>query len=464
MPRLLTVFSALLLASPVMAQTTFTVTSTADAGAGSLRSALEQAALASGASILLMADGPIVLESGLVYTGTGPLNIIGKLSEISTSENITLLSVTQGAELYIRDLRLSGPGGFGIETRGDLDAPAGKGISLTGRPDQRGVLRMTLDNVRIADVAGEGVFVSDCGAQGDCVTEGDSTGQGAPAGVEVQTSAVEIVDVGYGTVDAAGLRVNERGAGDIRFTALSSRFAGAGSDGVALDEGQDGDVIARVTASVFERNGGYCHPDMLVSYLPEETGGTFAKGDMAEVSLPGTVTDSPDDRCFDRAIGLHDDGSVANYEFTIHTQDGFDVSEAGNGSVRIVVDRSGVLSNLDRGLTVTEHDAGHVDLVLYGSVGRDNTGAAFRSTEAGPGDVTGGLISVIADGNGGAGAIFEEHDDGDLRVSVKDTRTQYNDDNKTGLNFMQAGAGEGVVILSNSQIDDGLESEGVATE
>jgi hypothetical protein len=69
--------------------------------------------------------------------------------------------------------------------------------------------------------------------------------------------------------------------------------------------------------------------------------------------IPGPVTGSPDDGCFERAVDTYDDGSVEEYEFAIDVDDGFDIDEAGPGSMFVTVTGSVMDGNLDEGSTST---------------------------------------------------------------------------------------------------------------
>ena len=109
-------------AGPVLSETVFTVTSAEDAGTGSLRAALNAASLADGDSqIVVLTDGPIQISEGLIYDGVGTLSLLGAGQTIRTTEDVTLLSSTNGGSLHIGNLTFEGPGDFSINARGDLD-------------------------------------------------------------------------------------------------------------------------------------------------------------------------------------------------------------------------------------------------------------------------------------------------------------------------------------------------------
>ncbi|HZJ11336.1 MAG TPA: hypothetical protein VFD26_01625, partial [Methyloceanibacter sp.] len=72
------------------------------------------------------------------------------------------------------------------------------------------------------------------------------------------------------------------------------------------------------------------------------------------------------------------------------------------------------------------------------------------------------LHGVTSKDNGGKGAVFEQRDAGDLTVVVDHTKTKNNDDSdKTGLEVVQDGDGEGTLTLRASEIADGIDAENV---
>lgn len=450
----------LCLAAPAVAQDSFVVTSTAGAGEGSLRAAL---AAASGrdapATIVIFAEGEIAITETLSYSGAGPLTLFGNASRIHTDRNLTLFEVTRGADIYIRNVLFEGPGGFGLQARGDGEGTAGMGISVALRGDQAGTALVELQNVRVLGVAGHGVHVSDC-LQPGCDTE-EGPGGGATASIELRLDAVEILETGHGMAGADGVRVAERGAGDIRLTASNTRVADVGGDGVALDEGQEGDVTLRVIGSAFENNGFYCDPAQLSGYLPEEPRRDFASGVFSRSSVPEVVTGSPDDSCFTRDVVLHENGSVASYALSVAAEDGFDVTETGPGGVHAVMERTGIVGNAGLGLGLEEAGEGGIVATLVGTFARDNTGDACTLSESGPGAVTASLVGAVADGNGGTGFVFAEAASGDLRVTGYRVRSQFNDEGGTGIEAVQEGEGAGALTLTLGQIEDGIAAEGV---
>ena len=438
------------------------VTSSADSGEGTLRAALDQAATAEDAATVVIAtDSDIGIAASLTYDGTAPLTILGASRTIRADGNFHILHATQGADLHLVDLTLRGPGGFSIEARGDADGVAGKGVFVDLRDDQDGTVSVEFDRVTVADVAGHGVHVSDCSLSDACGAGGGGAGDGSPASISIRAAELKIENVGQGRFDADGLRVDERGAGDIRFTATDSVFTGVGADGVELDEGQAGDVIVRVTGGAFDANGDYCDPARLAAFMPAEPEGEFAEGTMAQDAIPAAISGSPDDTCFEREVDLYDDGSVEAYEFAIDTDDGFDIDEAGEGSIQAVFYGSSISGNFDEGLDFDEEDAGDIALTLVATTATGNTDDGYKNSEEGDGSVTGVILGAVAGDNGGVGFVFEEADGGDTHVTATGIATAGNDDGETGLEVVQEDAGRGSLTIIGGEIADGQKVEGV---
>ena len=456
--------ATVLLTTPAFAAGQHLVTSNADSGVGSLRAALTAASAGSGPqTIAITASDAIQLAHGLVYEGTEPLTIVGTGQSIVLSADETILTVSNGADLTMSGLSLSGPGGFDINNRSARGMGAGKGIFVDLRDDQTGMVRLVLNDVSVRDVAGHGIHLSDCSLADDCGGGSGGAGEGSEASISVVATGVTVERVGYGRFDADGLRVDERSGGDIFFVSTASSFNGVGADGVELDEGQAGDVVVHVTGGTFNENGGYCDPAILGAFMPTEPEGEFEQGAVMEDAVPAAITGSPDDGCFEREVDLYDDGSVEEYEFAIDTDDGFDVDEAGPGSIRAIVIGAAILNNLDEGLDYDEEDAGGIELTLIGTMASGNVDDAYKNSEEGAGDVTGIMIGVTATDNGGVGAVFEEEDGGDVFVSVSGGATSGNDGGDLGLEVVQDDEGMGKLTLMSATITDGIEAVGVET-
>ncbi|MEP5760339.1 MAG: hypothetical protein ABJ327_13725 [Litoreibacter sp.] len=455
-------------ASPVFSQDsqTFLVTNTQDSGDGSLRSALAAASASDGvARVLITVRGDIKIASGLSYDGTAPLDLAGMGNLIRTDANETLLSVPNGADLSINGLSFQGPGGFSVENRGDLNGSAGKGITMNVPSGATETIEVDLTDVKVMDVAGHGIHLSDCSLADACGGGSGGGGDGSAAGFDITLTNVSVTNVGHGSFDGDGFRADERGAGSITFAASGSEFIGVGADGVELDEGDAGDVIAVVKNTVFASNGNYCDPAVMAAFLPDAPEGEFEDSVMALDAIPAPVTGSPDDSCIEREVSLYDSGYVEEYEFGLDLDDGIDLDEAGEGSIISDMFNAVINDNRDEGVDWDEEGPGDIIATFVSTQAYLNTDDGYKMSEADDGNVIGVVEDALASANGGKGIIFEEENEGDVFVTVNATATSKNDDSdKTGLEVVQEDEGTGTLEVTASNIEDGVDAEGVSVK
>lgn len=443
---------------------TFVITNSNDEGAGSLRAALVDAGNTEGEHVIILDNaGSISISSPLRYTGTSPLSIYGAGQTITADGNHNLLEASNGADLTVNNIHLVGPGGFSIENRGDTDgASGGKAIFVDVRDDQTGLVSLTLNNVSVSDVANHGIHISDCNLADDCGGGGGGAGEGSAASIAVRLNNVTVNNVGQGRFDADGLRVDERGEGDVHAVIQHSTFSRVGADGVEIDEGQAGSVIAHVSDSAFMNNGDYCDPSILAALMPAADEGEFEDGQKKEADIPGPVTGSPDDGCFEREVDLYDSGYVEEYAFAIDLDDGFDIDEAGPGDLQATVINTVIEGNLDEGLDFDEEDGGSINMTIIGSKSMNNTDDGYKHSEAGDGGVFAHVVDSIAMANGGKGFVFEEEDGGNVAVFAQNANISHNDDgDNTGFEIVQEDDGNGSFVVSRSSIADGIDNDGV---
>jgi len=208
------------------------------------------------------------------------------------------------------------------------------------------VVELRLSNVNITGTGSFGVHISDCSLGDLCSEGGGGAGEGSPASISVELVDVVVDGAGFGRADADGVRVDDRGDGDIFFTATRSVFRNMGADGVELDEGDDGSVFVDVRSSRFEHNGDFCNA--------------------MQPPAPGGPCD--------------DDGDP-------DVEDGFDVDEAGPGSVIGSIRDVFVTGNSDEGIDFDEEDEGGFDVDLVGIVAEGNADDGIKLTEDNDGDV-----------------------------------------------------------------------------
>jgi hypothetical protein len=366
----------------------YKVTNGSDSGPGSLRDAL-----ASGVGKILISPSlsVITITDTLIYSGTEPLEIHGSGQLVDGGgRGNTLLEVSEGADLAITNLAFTDGGGYQL-----LDG-GGEGILLNVPKSRMGVVRLDLTNVKVTGVGDIGVHVLDCDIA-ECGNGNDSGGDGSAASVEVTLKGIQIDDVGHGQFDADGLRVDERGPGDISLRVVSSSFTNIGADGIELDEGDEGDVVLLMNDVVLSHNGGYC----------------AAIRDI----------DNPEDpSCID-------DGEL-------DLDDGFDVDEAGAGSITGRIVNAQVKDNLDEGLDFDESGDGGFDLQLVNIRAYNNADEGIKLSAEGSGDLVARLARILVTDSDDDGVQIEQ--DGDGRVAVTVTGSFIGNNAKKDLKVEQS--------------------------
>lgn len=412
-------------AAPAFAGTSYFVTNGNDSGDGSLRDAL-----LSGATVIKIGAGvdTIQTESGLVYNGSDSLKVIGSGQTIdSSSHQDDILTVSAGADTVIRNLTFDGGGNYSIFNQG-----GGKGIFVDVPETRTGDVVLKLVKVTVKGVGDHGIHVSDCDAV-PCGAGGGGGGDGSPASIKATLKNVIIDDVGFGNFDADGLRIDDRGDGGIDFKAKNSVFINVGADGVELDEGNDGDVSINVLNSFFKFNGAYCAPIDLSDFPETE--------EEVEPEDAPPFEPTADDRCVE----------WDETEYVLDLDDGFDIDEAGDGSILGKVRHSHLSYNDDEGLDLDEEDDGGFDIRLVQLDAIDNGDEGIKISEEDGGDINANLVAVTAIGNSDDGIQIEEEDEGDVTARV--VRSDAFDNNKDGIDISEDGSGSGTLKVRNSNID-----------
>jgi len=385
-------------------------------GAGSLRAAINSGA----STILIDRKVPSIrLDNSLVYSGAQSLRLIGSnqtLDGTRLTGNADLLVIENAANVSISGLNLVGNA---LEVNQDSNTQVGgKGIFVNVPSNREGLVRVLLKDVSVANVGNHGIHVSDCTLRDQCGGGSGGAGDGSVASVYVSLSNIMVNNVGYGGQDADGVRVDERGDGDIYFVARNSQFLNVGADGVELDEGNNGDVISDVRNSLFDGNGEYCAAIEFVA---------------------GSACD--------------DDGDA-------DVDDGFDIDEAGAGSLFASVRDTKVTNNFDEGLDFDEEDTGGISVRVVDLVAQGNSDEGIKLSEEDDGGIRANLSAVsVSNNNGdGEGVEIEEADDGNVLLVVR--RSSFIGVQQEALKVEQEDAGFGQLHIRNSQIDE-LELEGV---
>jgi len=388
----------------------YEVTNSNDSGAGSLREALS-----SGATVISIhkSVSTINIIDTLQYENTAPLTIIGSGQTVDGNDlEDTLLEITNGADLTISNLDFTVSGGYDVYTK----QGGGKGIFVNVPTDRKGIVSLWLTNVTVSNVGRHGIHILDCDAI-NCGAGDGGKGNGSPASIFINLTNVIIDSVGNGGFDSDGMRIDERGEGDIIFNVVNSSFFNIGADGIELDEGGDGDIAVNARNSLFKFNGAYCD------------------------GIDPTTTTPADPACIE-----DDDGKLV-----LDLDDGFDIDEAGKGSVTGQIKNILLNNNFDEGLDIDEEGEGGINIDLVKIKASNNGDEGIKVSEDDGGDVVAHLRGVTTTQNGDDGIQIEQDHDGDIIVTVNSTTSI--DNNKKGLKLNQDGYGGGNLKVRGSNID-----------
>ena len=304
------------------------------------------------------------------------------------------------------NLSLKGPGGYSYDKQG-----GGKGIFVDVPDTRSGVVNVVLKNVSISHTGNHGIHVSDCTTGDDCGSGGGGAGDGSKASIKIQLNGVTVSHVGFGKADADGVRIDERDEGDIIFSAENSSFVSVGADGVELDEGGIGNVVIDVRNSTFNENGAFC-----LGNNPFTVGGPC------------------------------DDGG------SLDVDDGFDIDEAGAGSISGSLQNLNVSNNFDEGLDFDEEDAGGIDLDIITVNANGNEDEGIKLSEENDGSIAVRLKAINVQNNNGKkeDIEIEEADKGNVDVSVNGSTIDE-------LKIKEEGAGKGTVKIRGSTVKEALD-------
>ena len=124
--------------------------------------------------------------------------------------------------------------------------------------------------------------------------------------------------------------------------------------------------------------------------------------------------------------------------------DGFDIDEAGPGDLWALIVGTPCAETSTRASTSARKTKAGSSSRSGAPPPRTTPTTASRSSRARPAASRRCSTSVTSKDNGGNGAVFKQHDAGDLTVVVDQTKTANNDDSdKTGLKVVQDGDGRG---------------------
>ncbi len=362
-----------LFSGSLMAENPAFVTNGNDHGPGSLR-----AAFLSGANKISIrpAVGDIRIDSVLEYAGDGPLQLIGNNKKIISNGDFNVLQVTNAESVYIENLTLQGPGDFDFDNIG-----IGLGLLLYIGPEKTGTVKLDMKGVTILDVGYRAIQVTDCVDLSTCGPGGTERGFGSPASIFVNLDNVSVGNSGFGFADGDAVRIDERGPGGIVFQAKNSYFGNLGGAAIELNEDDDGDVFVDVRRVTMESTGSYC------------------------LASPISV----DNLCT----------TEVNGELTRALDDGFEIFEAGNGSVLGRLTDLMSDSNVASGYDINESGLGGVQLSMFKLEAKRNESTGVSIISKDDGDMVIDMKRMDVSGNSGTGIELRAKDNAQLHLDFR---------------------------------------------
>jgi hypothetical protein len=229
------------------------------------------------------------------------------------------------------------------------------------------------------------------------------------ASVEVSVTDSRFRNNGYSVSDRDGIRVNEGGPGSIAFNSWNSVMGDNAADGIELDEQGDGDVTIDVRRTQILRNGIFDPLDLDDGFDIDEAGNG---------SILGTVVSSVASHNYEEGLDFNENDAgdlrvdLTDVEANFNREEGIDYEEdddfAGGGDLVSVMDRvtskGNGASGGDGGLKIREKGMGNLRVTLSNIIATQNSLAGIHVRESDGGSAT--LVSIanaVTNGNAGPG-------------------------------------------------------------
>ncbi len=416
------------------------VTNNNDAGAGSFRAAV---ALANGnPSVRTIEFSSRVRTINLASTVTfsGPQDL-----EIDGDDAVLDAAGTGGVGLLV-----TGGGDFTLKSLTVRNAPA-EGVTVEVPAASTGTIRVVFKDLKITGNKGHGILVND---QVDPSTQDDvqPNGDGSAASLDVTVIDSRFFRNGYSVSDRDGMRVNEGGDGDLRFTVRDVTSEENAADGIELDERGSGDVRLDVRELRIARNG---------PFDPADLDDGFDIDEYNDGSILGHVVNSEAIDNYEEGFDFNENNAgdfrvdMLNVKAIGNGEEGIDYEEdddfAGGGE--LVTTMIGIVANNnggDGGLKIREKGEGNLVANVTGIVANDNLASGISIREDAVGNLTSNINLSRTLNNAEHGIDFDENSDGDLtavvRLSVSSGNAEF------GVRADQGGSGVGTLELRNVQL------------
>jgi hypothetical protein len=433
------------------------VTNSNDAGPGSFRAAV--AAANASASIRAIEFGPglrpISLQQPVVYTGAQALEIKGNGA---TLDGAGLAPSAAAAFLA------NGGGNLTLSGLTVRNAPQ-HGLTIEIPTGATGTKRLVLVNVRALGNRGHGILIN------DQVDPLDTTNpNGSDASLDVSVIGCRFADNGFSVLDRDGLRINEGGNGALVALVTLTHAQHNGADGIEFDERGLGDVRFKISASQFTENGSF---DVTLADLDDG----FDIDESNEGSLIGSVILSSANDNFEEGFDFNEnhegdfrvDMTLAeasrNVEEGIDFEEDDDVAGGGNLIATLVgIKANGNGPGGDAGLKIRERGDGDLEATVRGAETTGNAIGGINIREQQAGSLVTRIEKATATGNRLAGIAVREDDDGSLSANID--RSTADGNTSHGIDFDENSTGDltATVRKSSSSNNSGAGSAGVRAD
>jgi hypothetical protein len=323
----------------------------------SLNAAINKANMDSSMTKIAFAiDAKISLTAPVIYSGKQNLTLIGnnavidgaKAGSFKMADDLT--ATTQDSSLIFNSA-----GALKISDLSIINS-ATRGLTINIPKDATGTdVSIILHNIKVTNSALYGLHIDD---NADEFDEGDI---GSAVGINLVIEDSEFVRNGTGAIDFDGVRVDERGHGNISAFITKTIIDENGGDGIELDEAGAGNVEVEMVDVSLSRNGFYNKKDLDDGFDIDEAG----DGDI-NASLINVVIDANLDEGLDFDESGKGDLITRMYHVSANrnSDEGLKFDEEGDGDIRTILSNVSVSKSGDDGIQLTELGEGLVSGTL----------------------------------------------------------------------------------------------------
>lgn len=385
--------------------------------------------------IVFAPNAIIEMTDEVRYTGEQDLTLVGRGATMSGA------TVSADTDTWDSGLFVSASGGDLTIERLTFADSFNNGLAVF-LPEGEGTVEIVLDQVTVTDAQFHGVLIDGQATTGyntdDFIHPTCQDPYPADSGTSIDITVDRSVITGAGRLvgydisqatgcpqDFDGLRVDQGGTGDLIADLDRSTFDGNLADGVELDEKGDGSVDAAADRSTFNDNGD-------------------------TVAILCTVEDLCGE---DFGTEIED------------LDDGFDIDEEDAGDLTVVVSRSQVNDNRDEGMDMDEAGEGSIMGTVTKTEASRNGDEGYKASEAGDGDNTADISkSIFEDAGNDQIEVESEDGDGTGSVIVNVSKVSSTGADGSGVKAVEDDGGAVFVSVDKSSLTDngewGVEAEG----